>query len=202
MEQMALKEMTDKILIHAHCKGEKAAFEEIIRRYGDGVLGYLTKMSGNRSHADDLFQETFVRVHTKAHTFRGENLKPWIYTIATNTAINGFRKQSRQQALSLNRPIDCPDGEGCESAVAIEADESSEPSHQASIEERKGRVRHAIRQLPPRQRAAVILAYYQRLTYRQVAEVLGCSLGSVKTHMFRALKTLAKTLPDVSGDMI
>lgn len=202
MEQMALMEMTDKNLIHAHLKGEKTAFEELICRYGDGVLGYLTKMSGNRSHAEDLFQETFVRVHTKAHTFRGENLKPWIYTIATNTAINGFRKQNRRQALSLDRRMDCPDGEGCESAVAVVADVTSEPSHRAVIEEQKEQVRNAIGQLPPKQRAAVILAYYQRLTYRQVAEVLDCSLGSVKTHMFRALKTLARTLPDVSGDMV
>ncbi|MHC4602380.1 MAG: RNA polymerase sigma factor, partial [Planctomycetota bacterium] len=75
---------TDKSLIDAHRKGDKTVFGELVRRYGDSVLGYLTKMSGSRERAEDLFQETFKRVHEKAHTLRGNHFKSWLFTIATN----------------------------------------------------------------------------------------------------------------------
>jgi RNA polymerase sigma factor (sigma-70 family) len=65
--------------------------------------------------------------------------------------------------------------------------------------EQKEQVRQALDSLPARQRATLVLAYYQGLTYREVADVMGCSTGAVKTHMYRALKTLARRLPDVSG---
>jgi len=64
---------TDKSLIDAHCRGEKAAFTELVRRHGDGLLGYLCRMTSDRSRAEDLFQETFARVHEKAHTLKGDN---------------------------------------------------------------------------------------------------------------------------------
>ncbi len=202
MEQTASMEIDDKSLIEAHCRGEKTAFEEILRRYGDGLLGYLTRMSGSRDDAEDLFQETFQRVHAKAHTFRGGNLRSWIFRIATNVAISGFRKSRQLRAVSLDRQMECADGHGCDGASIVEADASSEPSRQVLLGERKEQVRRAIGQLPARQRAAVVLAYYQRMTYRQAAEAMGCSLGAVKTQMNRALKSLARTLPEVSGDVI
>jgi RNA polymerase sigma factor (sigma-70 family) len=63
-------------------------------------------------------------------------------------------------------------------------------------------VRQAIAALPARQRTTLVLAYYQQLSYREVAEALGCSIGTVKTQMYRALKTLAAKLPDVSGETL
>ncbi|HUT31644.1 MAG TPA: RNA polymerase sigma factor, partial [Sedimentisphaerales bacterium] len=65
--------------------------------------------------------------------------------------------------------------------------------------EQRRQVRRAIEMLPERQRATLVLAYYQQLSYPEVAEVLGCSVGAVKTQMYRALKTLARKLPDISG---
>ncbi|HUT28746.1 MAG TPA: RNA polymerase sigma factor, partial [Sedimentisphaerales bacterium] len=65
--------------------------------------------------------------------------------------------------------------------------------------EQRRQVRRAIEMLPERQRATLVLAYYQQLSYPEVAEVLGCSVGAVKTQMYRALKTLARKLPEVSG---
>jgi RNA polymerase sigma-70 factor (ECF subfamily) len=190
-------ESTDKSLIEAHCKGDPKAFGELVRRYGDGILGYLTKMSRNRHEAEDLFQETFKRVHEKAHTFRGSQFKSWLFTIATNAAIDGMRRGKRIRMVSLNQKLDCtePDGEEL-SSVAL-ADNSREPSQEAAKAEQVQRVRDAIMSLPSRQRATLVLAYYQQLSYPEVAKVLGCSVGTVKTQMFRALKALGKTLPDV-----
>jgi RNA polymerase sigma-70 factor (ECF subfamily) len=200
MELMASMVKTDKSLIDAHIKGDTTAFGELVRRYGDGLLGYLMRMTGSVEHAEDLFQETFKRVHEKADTFRGNRIKSWLFAIATNVAIDGFRKDSRLQVTSLNQKLDCDDEEGRElSAVAV-ADNSYEPSQKAIIAERKKQVRQALELLPAKQRATVVLAYYQHLSYPEVAQVLGCSVGTVKTQMYRALKTLAQRLPDISED--
>ncbi len=190
-------ENTDKSLIEAHCRGDSAAFSELVRRYGNGVFGYLMKMSKNRQEAEDLFQETFKRVHEKAHTFRGSQFKSWLFTIATNVAIDGLRRRRRMRVVSLNQKLDCTDKDSEElSAVAL-ADDSCEPSQEAAKAEQAEQVRNAIESLPARQRATLVLAYYQQLSYPEVAKVMGCSLGTVKTQMYRALRTLGQKLPDV-----
>jgi RNA polymerase sigma-70 factor (ECF subfamily) len=189
---------TDKSLIDAHIAGDRTAFGELVRRYGDSVLGYLVKMTGNREQAEDFFQETFKRVHEKAHTFHGERLKSWLFTIATHVAIDGLRKKKRQPAVSLNSSIGCPDG-NCSELASVTAADSCDPAQEAAVAEQKEQVRIAVDELPTKQRATLVLAYYQQLSYPEVASALGCSTGTVKSHMFRALQTLARKLPDVSG---
>jgi RNA polymerase sigma-70 factor, ECF subfamily len=190
-------EKTDKSLLDAHRQGDATAFGELVRRYGDSVLGYLVRMSGSRERAEDLFQETFKRVHEKAHTFRGPQFKGWLFKIASRVAVNGVRKNRWFKAISLNQQMDCAgdDGEALEAMVA--ADDSHNPSEQASRAEQTEQVRRAVGSLPPRQRATLVLAYYQQLSYREVAAVLGCSEGTVKTQMYRALRTLAGKLPEM-----
>jgi RNA polymerase sigma-70 factor (ECF subfamily) len=199
MEYMASMVKTDKSLIDAHIQGDTTAFSELVRRYGDSLLGYLTRMTGRREQAEDLFQETFKRVHEKADTFRGTRIKSWLFAIATNVAIDGMRKSKRLHVVSLDQKLDCNDGNCQElSAVAL-SDSSYEPSQKSIVDEQKELVRQALELLPSRQRATLVLAYYQQLSYSEVAQVLGCSIGTVKTQMYRALKTLAHRLPDISG---
>ena len=197
MELIASMENSDKSLINAHRQGDPAAFGELVRRYGDNVLGYLTRMSGNREQAEDLFQETFKRVHEKAHTFRGPQFRGWLFRIATNVALDGIRRGKRTKAISLNQQLDCDIPNGEQSASVALADNSCNPSEQASKAEQVEQVRQAIELLPERQRATLVLAYYQQLSYTDVAQVLGCSIGTVKTQMFRALRTLADKLPEI-----
>lgn len=191
-------EDTDRSLIEAHLEGDRAAFAELIRRHGDSLLAYLTRLCGNREHAEDLFQETFRRVHEKAHTLRGNRFKGWLYTIATRVALDGFRKRTRLRAISIDQSPDCK-GENCQaySTVAM-AEICPDPSDAAVREEQKEQVRRALDSLPAQQRATLVLAYYQQLSYREVAEAMGCSMGAVRQHMFRALRALARILPDVS----
>ena len=192
---------TDKSLIDAHLQGDTTAFGELVRRHGDSLLGYLTRMTGSIEQAEDLFQETFKRVHEKADTFRGSRIKSWLFAIATNVAIDGFRRGRRLPVTSLNQKLDCADDEGQEFGAVALADNSNEPSQKAIMTERKEQVRQALDLLPAKQRATLVLAYYQQLSYPEVAQVLGCSVGTVKTQMCRALKTLAQKLPDISEDV-
>ena len=189
---------TDKSLIDAHLQGGPTAFGELVRRYGDSVLGYLMRMSNNREQAEDLFQETFKRVHEKAYTFRGDHFKPWLFKIATRVAIDNLRRRSRLRVVSLNQKLDCADTEEQELGAVAVADDSYEPSDEAIKAEQAELVQQAIQSLPKRQRATLVLAYYQQLSYPEVATVLGCSIGTVKTQMYRALRKLAKRLPDIS----
>jgi len=191
---------TDETLIIAHQKGDSAAFGELVRRYANPLLGYLVRMTANTDQAEDFFQETFKRVHEKAHTFRGGPFKPWLFTIATRIAISGLRKRRRPAPVSLNQNSDCANGRCSRAGGLAVAESSNGPWQQAVKAEQTEQVRRAIKLLPTRQRATLTLAYYQQLSYRQVADVLGCSVGTVKTQMYRALRTLAQKLPDVSGE--
>lgn len=194
-------QITDKSLIQAHCEGDKAAFAQLVRRYGDSIFGFLIKMCKTREQAEDLFQETFKRVHEKAHTFRGGRFKSWLFTIATHIALNSLRKNKQMKVVPLNLQTDCPDTDcGLGNTIAV-ADNSSNPLNSAAIAEQKQKVREAIYMLPQKQRATLVLSYYQQLSYREVAGVLGCSAGTVKTQMYRALRTLAQKLPDLAGEI-
>jgi RNA polymerase sigma-70 factor (ECF subfamily) len=199
MVQIAPMAKTDKNLIDAHIMGDKTAFAEILCRHGPAVLGYLTKMANNREQAEDFFQDTFKRVHEKAHTLRSENFKPWLYTIATNIALNAHRKNKKRTTLSLNQKYECQNGNCGELANTVVAQNAVSPSKQAIKEEQRTQVVTAINTLPGKQKTTLILAYYQQLSYREVAKILDCTVGTVKTQMFRALKSLAQKLPDASG---
>ncbi len=192
----ALTPVTDENLIAAHLRGDPAAFRQLVERYADSVLRYLVHMTGNRDQAEDLFQETFKKVHEKAHTFRGPVFKSWLFTIAMRATIDQVRRRKRSATLSLDREADCGETEGTSLAEAIASQDAPDPADELVREEQKQQVRLAIEGLPVKQRATLVLAYYQQLSYREVAEVMGCSLGTVKTQMSRALATLARRLPD------
>jgi RNA polymerase sigma-70 factor (ECF subfamily) len=191
-------EDTDRSLVEAHLGGDRTAFAELVRRHGDHLLGYLTRVCGDREQAEDLFQETFRRVHEKARTLRGNQFKGWLYTIATRIALDGFRKRARHRAIPLDQSPDC-EGENCQACSIVTVAESCpDPSDAAVREEQKEQVQRALDALPAKQRATLVLAYYQQLSYREVAEAMGCSMGAVRQYMFRGLRALARTLPDVS----
>jgi len=101
--------------------------------------------------------------------------------------------------VSLNETLQSGSDQA-EPACAVGTD-GCQPCNDAVISEHRQKVRLAIDLLPKRQRATLVLAYYQQLTYREVAQVLGCSLGTVKIQMYRALHTLAARLPEISGDL-
>ena len=190
---------SDESLIAAYLQGDAAAFRELVHRYGDGVLGYLFHMTGNRDQAEDLFQETFKRVHEKARTYRGGSFKSWLFTIATRATIDCARRRKRLTMVSLDQQADCDEDDSAPRAGALVDVYTPDPPDELVRQEQKEQVRRAIDSLPVGQRAALVLAYYQQLSYREVADVMGCSVGAVKTQMSRALATLAKRLPDSIG---
>ena len=152
---------TDRSLIDAHLQSDPTAFGELVRRYSDSVLGYLIRMSSNREQAEDLFQETFKRVHEKAHTFRGNQFKNWLFRIATRIAIDSLRRRRRLRVVSLNQNLDCAYTDGYEIGAIAVADDSYNPSKEVVRAEQAKQVRQAIQSLPAKQRATLVLAYIE-----------------------------------------
>lgn len=191
---------SDEELMTAYAGGEAECFAVLVRRHGAALLGYLRRYSGDVAAAEDLFQETFRRVHERAGSYTGSGkFRGWLYTVATNVALDGYRKQQRRRrwgkTVSLQQ-LRSKDGEASpESTVAVEDNATIGPQDQADLAEQQRLVRGAIAQLPEKQRATLVLAYYEKLSYKEIAEILKCSVGAVKTHMFRAVRALAQMLP-------
>jgi RNA polymerase sigma-70 factor (ECF subfamily) len=174
---------TDEWLMEAYRGGDDAAFADLVERYKNRLYGYFMRMVHNRELAEDLFQETFLRVHQKAHTYRaGAKFKSWLFTIATRITIDRLRRHSTHPQ--------------CEPMEFEEPDAGDDPAEQTAKSELHRTVQAAIEALPPKQRAALILSYYQGHTYPEIAKIMSCSLSSVKTHMSRALKKLEMLLPE------
>ena len=209
-------------LLSAHMQGDQRAFEQLVRTHADSLFGYLMRICGNRQNAEDLFQQSFMKVHQRADTFKAHgNFKSWLFTIATHLAIDAARKEKRDKKLlddyahnhpsrstlqqnnpgRTGHPTFLTLSRNVADAVSVDYDEQNKcnPLKLAHLSEQKRLVRKALLQLPAGQRSAVVLTYYQGLTYKEAAHVLGCSLGTVKTQIFRALRKLAKLLPEGQG---
>jgi RNA polymerase sigma-70 factor (ECF subfamily) len=183
----------DQQIVEASQKGDRAAFEELVRRHGSSVLGYLTRVCGDPDQAEDCFQEAFGKAFQNLHQVRPNGFRAWLFRIATNTALDGFRRRNRVHMTSLDQTDESGTGQG-DSAVA---DSRPGPVEAASGKERIAAVHRAVASLPDRQRATLVLVYFQGLSYTEAAEVLGCAVGTVKTQMSRALETLAERLPEL-----
>lgn len=186
--------VTDEHLVSAYRSGDTCVLEELLRRHGGSLLGYLTRMLGNRTDAEDVFQETFRRLLGRLDRFdTSRRFKPWLYAIAHNAAVDALRRRGRRpEQVSLDRPIS-DDGSTDERLLA---DPALTPVEELEAEDRRAAVREAIELLSPRQKACLVLVYYHDMSYADTAEALACSIGTVKTHMSRALKALARHLPE------
>jgi len=178
-------------LIHAWKGGDGDAFGLLVELYADRLLGYLIRLTGSRDYAEDLFQETFMRAYENSRSFKqGAAFKPWLFQIASRLTIDSWRKAKRRP-----NTVSLMDENG--SVCATPSSSEDAPDVAMGRQDAKLRVRKAVDKLPPRQRAALVLAYFEGLSYPEIAVTLGCSVGTIKTQMSRAMKRLASLLPDM-----
>lgn len=163
----------------------------IIDRYRDDLLRFLIRFMGNRQAAEDVFQETFLQIHLSAGTFDvSRRFKPWLFTIAANKGRDLHRKNNRRSTLELSAEVGGKDGGP--SFVDLMEIETTQPLDAMQSREREQRVQAAVRELPEHYREIVLLAYFQKMTYAQLAEVLGIPLGTVKSRLHSAVAAFAK----------
>lgn len=171
--------MDDEILIKEFKRGNEKAFEELVKRYQRRVYYLCYRMVRNYEDSADLTQDVFVRVYKGLKKFRFKSsLWTWIYRITLNLCIS-FSK-SRKKELLQNSIFP----------------HSPTPQENYKRKELRKAIDRAILSLPSQQRAVFIMHYYEDMKYKDIAEVIGCKLGTVKVHYFQAIRKLREFLKE------
>ncbi|MFM8577527.1 MAG: RNA polymerase sigma factor [Planctomycetaceae bacterium] len=169
--------------------GSPEAFETLVHRYERELFSYLRRYLGSSEMAEDVFQATFLQVHLKKEHFEeGRRVRPWLYTIATNQAIDAQRRNRRHRMVSLDHRS--PGENDVGALVEMLAGSERTADEQLEGEEAKEWVREAVDDLPEPLRAALVLVYHQGLKYREAADILGIPVGTVKSRLHTAMLKL------------
>lgn len=187
----ALTSCSDEDLLARFRRGEREAFGVLVRRFEGELYGYLRRYLGDGDLADDVFQNTFLQVFIKIGQYElGRPVRPWLYTIATHQAIDAIRRNGRHYALSLDQERDEAKPADVAQLTDLLESRAPDPLEQVQGEERSILVRASIQRLPDFLRQVVILAYYQGLKYKEIADILGIPVGTVKSRLHAALNRL------------
>lgn len=157
-------------------------------------MRFLTRLVGDRAGAEDVFQEAFLQIHTSAESFdTARRFKPWLFTIAANKARDLLRRNSRRRAVDLSAPVSGRDGaESGPTFVDLLSIDAPTAGEAAGVQERDRLVQQVVNDMPATLREILLLAYFQRLSYSQIAEALQIPLGTVKSRLHAAVGTFAK----------
>ena len=193
-----LAELTDEELVSEHLDGRAKAFSELFRRYRYRLYRFIRKKTGDADRAQDLVQETFIRVVRHLHRFHTDRrFSTWIFTIAGNLTKNEFRNRSRSplvlfQALEAGRdpderPLEFSDGR-------------MRPDDLYRKRELRHLVEEAIEGLTPRHRLIFRLREMEGRSYREISQITGVTLGTVKSRMHRAREAFRNQIePSISS---
>ncbi|HED54518.1 MAG TPA: RNA polymerase sigma factor [Phycisphaerales bacterium] len=198
---MRLDEPSDETLVSRYVKGDRTVLRTLIERHKSDLLRFLTRLTGDREAAEDAFQETFLQFHLSAKRFdTSRRFKPWIFTIAANKARDAMRKKGRRPALGLSAQVNRAGGSPVEFVDLMEIEV---PSPDAGLEskEQQELVAKAMDELSYTLREVLLLAYFQRLSYAQIAEDLDIPLGTVKSRLHSAVATFAKRYAELSAQL-
>ncbi len=186
----------EDLLLQYRGVGDREAFGELVHRYERELYSYLRHYLGDAEMAEDAFQGAFLQVHLKCEQFEpGRKVRPWLYTVATNQAIDAQRRNRRHRMVSLDRKA----GRGGEdedvgSLVELLDGEEPGPADRLESDEQRRHVRRAVDRLPHPLRQVLLLVYYQGLKYREAAEVLSIPVGTVKSRLHAAVRKLEQSL--------
>ena len=180
----------EELLSRYRDEGRPDDFNVLVQRYQRELFRYLVRYTGDSALADDVFQNTFLQVHLKKALYEdGRPVRPWLYAIATHQAVDALRKAGRRPTISLDLRSQASDSEP---SALVDLLVSDVPGPLANLqeEERKNWVRKAIERLPETLKQTLILAYFQDLKYREIAEIQKIPVGTVKSRLHAALGKL------------
>ena len=186
---MTLKPLETRLAKLAR-KGDQRAFAEIVDLYKDKLyhLGY--RMTGNRQEAEDVVQETFLRVYRNLDRYdESHKFSTWIYRIATNLCIDRLRK--RRSVYSLD--AESSDHEGLDGYSMLPGDDRT-PESELVLSETQQMVREAMETLPPKYKSVMVLRYLQDLSLQEISDVLNMPVTTVKTRVHRGREFMRKKL--------
>ncbi len=177
----------DDVYVHKTVEGDVEAFNELVSRHHTKIYGLAYRMLGNSEDAEDATQETFLEAYKSIKSFRFQSqFGTWLYSIGLNTCNQYIRK-----AKSRNRMLEAYTEE---TATRGMAEERNVPERVVIKTEQSQVIQAAIDRLPPKQREVITLYYMQHLKYKEIAEVLNISLGTVASRLNKATQNLKTKL--------
>lgn len=178
----------DLALIDACRRGDRDAFRALFETYQDRVYSIALRYSGDRSTALDIAQDVFLKLLSHMHEFRGEaGFESWLYRLVVNRCLDYHRRRRRIRLL-------------VEDALHLFVEPRETALHELLRTEMERQLHHSIARLAPEQRMVVVLRYTEGMSYEQIAEILGCSMGTVASRLSRAHKALERRLAPVRRD--
>jgi RNA polymerase sigma-70 factor, ECF subfamily len=180
---------SDEVLLARICQRDEQALALLYTRYADVVYGLALRIVRQVEVAEEVTQETFLRVWRGAHTFQGEpsGFRSWLFRIARNLALDQLRRQAaRPRTVTIT-----PEPTGDRAPLDTLADETCDVAAQVTARCLRDQVRRALLTLPPEQRHVLELAYFGGLTHREIAAQTGQPLGTIKTRLRLGLRKLA-----------
>jgi RNA polymerase sigma-70 factor (ECF subfamily) len=186
------KKQTDAELLALYGRGEEAAFREIVTRYKNGLYAFLRNFLNRQDLIDDVFQETFIQLYNSRDSFdTNRPLRPWLFTIAANKAKDALRKQQRTAAAHIGAIADSQEMSFDEVLDTLTSDETM-PYDELEEGEVSSQVRRVIANMPENLREILILAYFNKFSYKQMADILSIPIGTVKSRLHTAVGRFAK----------
>jgi RNA polymerase sigma-70 factor (ECF subfamily) len=186
---------TDQQLVERVQAGDKTAFDLLVLKYQHKIMSLVSRNVRDSAEVQDVTQEAFIKAYKALPRFRGDSaFYTWLYRIAINTAKNHLMAKSRRPPGS---DVDLEDAEFYESATALK--DVASPENELFGEELKEVVNRAITQLPEDLRTAVTLREFDGLSYEEIADVMECPVGTVRSRIFRAREAIDKALAPLMG---
>jgi RNA polymerase sigma-70 factor, ECF subfamily len=191
----------EQMLIEYRESGDRELFAQLVGRYERELYSYLRRYLGDAEMAEDVFQATFLQVHLKRDQFEeGRRFRPWLYTIATNQAIDCQRRNRRHRTISLDRLAGQRGAESPGKLADLLVSGDIDPLVSASEQERGEWVQGAVERLSDQMRNVVHLVYYQGFKYREAAEMLNIPVGTVKSRLHAAIMKLNEIWKDTHAE--
>ena len=192
-ESSPFQSTEDLVLVQRAQDGEVGAYDELVRRYQERVYATIYHMTANREDAGDLTQEAFIKGYQALKTFKGDSsFYTWVYRIAVNKTINFLKSRKNKSHLSLN-DLDL-NAENHPDLVDLVSHKT--PRRDASLSELQGKLSEAMLKLSPAHRLVVTLHDVQGLVHEEIASIMDCNVGTVRSRLYYARQQLQAYLSD------
>ena len=183
--------MDENILVKKAINGDNSAFEMLMEKHMGIIYNIALRMAANQDDAEDMTQEIMIKIFRSLSSFKGNSkFSTWIYRVAVNTCLDELKRKKNKKHLSLDAEISGDDGEG---QLEIK-DDSPSPEKLAEQNELRDMVAAAVKLLSDEHRAVIVLRDIRGMSYSEIAEILGCSDGTVKSRISRARAQLKMIL--------
>ena len=184
--------MNDTELLKRYAAGEEGAFQELVRQYKDSVYSFLRRFLNQSDLVDDVFQETFMQLYVSRDTFdQSRPLRPWLFTIAANKAKDALRRMQRVDSANLGSMFDSEDYSLDDVLNVLDSD-TRMPYDDLVRDETAAAVKRIISHMPAKLREILLLAYFHKFSYAEIAEILHIPVGTVKSRLHTAVGRFAE----------